>query len=362
MALSDLLTNPLDTTQADAQEFMRRVQGNVLKGHARAHTAHVFMAFNADAEKARDWIAGAMSKRLTSAADQEQQTLQWKATHEPGEPFFAFFLSYAGYVRLGIDDRFTPTDPYFRAGMKASPAGVGNTVTEPPRRVWDDDFLGRVDAMVLVADDDCTRLDATVATLTEELTYFTERSFVERGDALHFDFGGGRDKVDIEHFGYQDGISQPRLVKKDIEAEIAARGGDNWNPGAPLSLCFVPEPNRPDEFGSYFVFRKLDQNVKAFHTARDALALMLGVTADDAGALAVGRHRDGRTVMPATTPQPGADANDFNFKGDGQGAVCPFQAHIRKTNPRGDLAVFVDGQTDERRARVPDPAARHPVR
>ncbi len=347
MALSDLLTNPLDTTQADAQEFMRRVQGNVLKGHARAHTAHVFMTFTSeDAAKAREWIAGPLSKRLTSAAAQEQQTLQWKATHEPGQPFFAFFLSYTGYFQLGIDDRFTPTDPYFRAGMKVVPAGVNNTVTEPPRRVWDPNYLGRVDAMVLVADDDCARLDATVAELTEELAPFTERTFAERGDALHFDFGGGRDKVDIEHFGYQDGISQPRLVKKDIDAEIETRGGDNWNPGAPLQLCFVPEPNRPDEFGSYFVFRKLDQNVKAFHTARDALALMLGVTADDAGALAVGRHRDGRPVMPATTPHPGADANDFNFKGDGQGAVCPFQAHIRKTNPRGDLAVFV-GPTDE---------------
>ena len=104
MALSDLLTNPLDTRQADAQEFMRRVQGNVLKGHARAHTAHVFMTFTTEgAEKAREWIAGPLSKRLTSAADQEQQTLQWKATHEPVQPFFAFFM-----LRL-ITSRLTAT-------------------------------------------------------------------------------------------------------------------------------------------------------------------------------------------------------------------------------------------------------------
>jgi Dyp-type peroxidase family len=347
VALRDLLTNPLDTTQTDAQTFMERVQGNILKGHARAHTAHVFMAFNSDVGAARAWIAGALSKRLTSAQAQEQQIQQYRTKRDLGEPFFAFFLSYDGYVRLGIDDRLTPIDAYFRAGMKASPAGIANTVTDPRPRDLDVNFRGRIDAMVLAADDDRARLDATVATLTDEVAPFTERSFTERGDALHFDFGGGRDKVDIEHFGHQDGISQPRLVKKDIEAEIAARGADNWNPKASLSLCFVEEPNQTDEFGSYFVFRKLNQNVKAFRTARDALALMLGVTDDEAAALAVGRHRDGRPVMPATTPQPGADANDFNFKNDDQGAVCPFQAHIRKTNPRGDLARFIPGQTDE---------------
>lgn len=346
MALRDLLINPLDATQTDAQTFMQRVQGNILKGHARAHSAQVFLAFNADVPAARAWIAGALSDRLTSGHGQEEQTQQWKAKRDLGEPFLAFFLSYDGYVRLGIDDSFTPTDAYFRAGMKASPAGVGNTVTDPRPGSWDVNFRGRIDAMVLAADDDRARLDATVAMLTGELAAFIERSFVERGDALHFDFGGGRDKVDIEHFGHQDGISQPRMVKKDIEAEIAARGADNWNPGAPLSLCFVEEPNRPDEFGSYFVFRKLGQNVKAFNTARDELAQKLGATSDEASALAVGRHRDGRPVMPATAPQPGADANDFNFKTDDQGAVCPFQAHIRKTNPRGDIVTIL-GQTEE---------------
>jgi Dyp-type peroxidase family len=346
MALIDLLKNPLDTTQADAQAFMQRVQGNILKGHSRAHTAHVFMTFNANVQAARAWIAGALSKRLTSAHAQEQQTQQWKAKRDLGEPFFAFFLSYQGYVQLGSADDVTPTDIYFRAGMKVSPAGAGSTVADRPDQ-WETNFQGRIDAMVLAADDDRARLDATVATLTDELAPFTERNFTERGDALHFDFGAGRDKVDIEHFGHQDGISQPRLVKMDIDAEIAARGAKNWNPEAKLSLCFVPEPNRADEFGSYFVFRKLNQNVKGFRTARDALAVMLGVTADEAAALAVGRHRDGRPVMPATTPQPGADANDFNFKDDDRGAVCPLQAHIRKTNPRGDIPRFIPGGTEE---------------
>jgi Dyp-type peroxidase family len=352
VALSDLLKDPLDTTQPDAQAFTQRVQGNILKGHSRAHTAQIFMTFNCDVEAARAWIAGALSQRLVSAAAQEGQIQRWKAkeVRDLGEPFFAFFLSYQGYVRLCVADSSTPDDPYFRAGMKGPPVGANNTVTDPSPQNWDENFQGRIDAMVLAADDDRARLDTTVEVLSAELASFTERSFVERGDVQHFDFGDGRGGVDIEHFGHQDGISQPRMVKKDIEAEIAARGSTNWNPQAPLSLCFIEEPERPDEFGSYFVFRKLAQNVKAFRTARDALAVMLGVTADEAAALAVGRHRDGRPVMPATTPQPGADANDFNFNGDQQGAVCPLQAHIRKTNPRGDIVNILGGSEAFERA------------
>jgi len=193
-----------------------------------------------------------------------------------------------------------------------------------------------------------------IAALTQELAPISEHLFVERGDQLTFDFGGNRNKVEIEHFGHQDGISQPRMVKKDIDDEIAARGGTHWNPGAPLELAFLPEPGQQDQFGSYLVFRKLGQNVKAFRQARDALAVMLGVGADDAAALAVGRYRDGRPVLPTTVVQPGADPNDFSFKSDPNAAVCPYQAHIRKTNPRGDLAAFVPGQTDdgERKLRI----------
>jgi len=153
MALIDLLNNPLDTTQADARAFMQRVQGNILKGHARAHTAHVFMTFNADVQAARAWIADALSDRLTSAQAQDQQTQLWKATRDLGAPFFAFFLSYQGYVQLGIADDVTPIDIYFRAGMKVSPPGAGSTVADRPDQ-WEVNFQGRIDAMVLAADDD----------------------------------------------------------------------------------------------------------------------------------------------------------------------------------------------------------------
>ena len=353
MGLPDL-TKPLDLNQPTAQPFMERVQGGILKGHDRYHSAQIFITFGGDIAAARKWIAGKVVPRLTTAARQAAQAKAWKAKRDPGEPFFAFFLSYQGYVRLGIADAATPADPYFRAGMKSAPAGADNVVTDPPPSRWEPGFRGRIDAMMLIADDDPARRDAAVTALTAELAPISERTFVERGDQLTFDFGGGRAKVEIEHFGHQDGISQPRMIKQDADAEVAKRGGKNWEPSAPLSLGFVAEPGGTEQFGSYLVFRKLGQNVKAFRTARDGLAAALGVGVEDAAALAVGRFRDGRPVLPTTVVQAGADANDFSFKSDKDAKQCPYQAHIRKTNPRGDLAAFIPEQTDasERALRI----------
>jgi deferrochelatase/peroxidase EfeB len=351
MALRDLLKAALDQTQSDAQQFMERVQGNIIKGHGRHHAAHVFVKFGADVAAARAWIAGAMLHRLTLAKPQAAQTARWRAVRGPGEPFFAFLLSHKGYVKLGVAGA-SPSDPYFRAGMKSAPGG-GPTITDPPVSQWEENFRGDIDAMVLLAHADRGRLDPIIEDLTKELRQIGAQFFVERGDQQTFDFGE-RKNVEIEHFGHQDGISQPRMIQQEADDEIRNRGGVHWDPVAPLELGFVEEPGNNDQFGSYLVFRKLEQNVSAFRAARDGLAAALGIDAENVAALAVGRFRDGRPVLPTTVVTPGADPNDFSFKTDKDAMVCPYQAHIRKTNPRGDLAAFNPKQTDtaERALRI----------
>jgi len=55
--------------------------------------------------------------------------------------------------------------------------------------------------------------------------------------------------------------------------------------------------------------------------------------------MAVGRFPDGRPIIPPSQPE----GNNFTFTdSDPNGQVCPFHAHIRKTNPRGDTGAPVE--------------------
>jgi Dyp-type peroxidase family len=194
--------------------------------------------------------------------------------------------------------------------------------------------------MVILADDDRDRLERCVAEVADSADGVFEVRVVEYGAKLSatFEHGSG----DIEHFGYRDGIRQPLMITHDIADEVDARGDDHWDPGAPFSLALVAEDASASTFGSFMVFRKLEQDVAAFRRKLDDEALASGVAADALGAMAVGRQKNGEPLVP-TTADPGADPNDFAYDQDVDGAQCPFHAHIRKTNPRGDLSRRPDG-------------------
>ena len=76
------------------------------------------------------------------------------------------------------------------------------------------------------------------------------------------------------------------------------------------------------------------------------------MNADWLGAAAVGRFKDGTLIINHGSPQGNVSIpNDFNF-GNGTGKEkCPFHAHIRKTNPRGDTTAFVSLE-EERSHRI----------
>ena len=345
MSLAPLLGEALDLDDPRASEFLSRAQGNIIKGHGRDYTAHLFLTFGPNKAAVCRWIGNFAGRFVGHAGTQLADTERWRTLGGTGVTFHTFFLSSAGYTWLELPNM--PSDAYFRAGMKASPEGVNNTITDPPVARWEPGFRNRIDAMVLVADDSRHTLDARVEELLHELAQLCTAIHVERGEKLVFDFGGLRTEVEIEHFGHQDGISNPRVVKQHAAEEIAEQGSSKWNPTAPLRLLFVDDPGQPEHYGSYLVFRKLEQDVAGFHKARAELAAALCIDPELAAALAVGRFRDGRPIMSATSPQPRPDRNDFSFKDDKEALVCPYQSHIRKTNPRGDLAAFIPNQTDD---------------
>src|SRR5213078_4257451 len=83
----------------------------------------------------------------------------------------------------------------------------------------------------------------------------------QEGHGLRNENGEG-----IEHFGYVDGRSQPIFLSEDVTAErLQKDGATNWDPRFGPGRAIVPDPTGTDplsQFGSYFVFRKLEQNVR----------------------------------------------------------------------------------------------------
>jgi len=290
-----------------------------------------------------------------TAAVARRQTVTWRHVQDKGDSFAMVLLAPGGYRYLGFGDDQLPvprdddfTDPshrqYFLLGMKEQANAPGRRYNDPPYTEWESPYQQQIHAMVLLADDDMTRLNQSVRDITASLAGAFDLLTTERGKVVRDVFPRG--KLDIEHFGFQDGISQPLMIRQDIDKETAKRGSAHWDPTAPLWLALVEEPGGGGGFGSFMVFRKLEQNVKAFWDTLGALSKQSGVAVEDLGAMAVGRFRDGTPAVPTTTIDPTADPNDFHYSQDPDGAKCPFHAHIRKTNPRGDIP-----NTDLERAR-----------
>ena len=132
-----------------------------------------------------------------------------------------------------------------------------------------------------------------------------------------------------------------------------------------MVLAKDPNGKTDDSYGSYLVYRKLEQNVKAFREDQKKLATTININDDLAGALIVGRFTDGTPVVNSNTPSGATQTNNFNYDEDPQDfgltpkpTKCPFHAHIRKTNPRGDTgrvnssSDFEQSLEEERKHRI----------
>ena len=318
------LTKPLDDIVISTQEknFLRDLQANILKGHGREHVALVFLSVE-DVTKARVFLH---NFQVTSAFQQLEEAKQFKTTRAPGGVVRLAFLSQAGLVAFGHGPKFTSFG-LFAGGMAADTAVLDSGSTAS----WQAELKKPVHAMLLVAYHDATDLARIVAKLVSDLENPTsgfEVVFVQEGRAYK-----NGDREGIEHFGYVDGRSQPLMLKSEINAEPRTV----YDPAAPLAQFLIPDPLHAAGQGSFFVFRKLEQNVAGFKHAEDALATTLGMVGADrerAGAQVVGRFEDGTplTLKPAEGGVP--VLNDFDYTTD-PGGRCPMHAHIRKSNPRG---------------------------
>jgi deferrochelatase/peroxidase EfeB len=180
-----------------------------------------------------------------------------------------------------------------------------------------------------------------------------------------------------EPFGFLDGVSQPAIDwdgRRTPDTDADLDYGNLIAPGEfvlgyrneygliterplidparyPAALAALPSavdaPGKRDlgRNGSYLVLRQLSQDVRGFWR------FMAGDGAgQDLAELMVGRRMDGAPLLPVQDAPirgvgggVGADATDrarnqFTYRDDVSGLVCPVGAHVRRANPRtGDM-------------------------
>ncbi len=363
----------------DVEDACRgEVQGLALYGYGH-HGAAAFMGLHVrDAARAREVLAE-LADAVTYVGD------------ERGVDYVNVAFTVPGLRALGVPG---PTLEHFpvelREGMAARGPKLGDVGDSAPARWRWGGSRGRpVDVLVLLYAFNCE--DASAASHAEHhkgppdggrlwaLVRRTARALrrsADGGRALGVSFvettrllPGG-----IEHFGFRDGLVQPKIVKTPKEASDDLRtiplgevvlGHANGYDEVPIRPTMPgPKDAKGDPTsidlgmgGTFLVVRRLDQHVASFWStlrarARERLSAA-GSTALEASAVdeeatflaakAVGRWPNGRALREgemlrgsAAWEGPPPD-EDLTFVDDRRGHGCPLGAHVRRANPREAL-------------------------
>ncbi|HEX6371350.1 MAG TPA: hypothetical protein VF006_20695 [Longimicrobium sp.] len=341
------------------------VQGLVARSYARLkHAYYVPVRLGGGAAAGRAWVDG-MRKDVTPAS------LDSRAVEEAGWAMNVAF-THDGLRALGLSKEEAGTfSREFIEGMATDHRGrfLGDTgETGPEHWRWGKPGTP-LHAMLFLFSDTADGLKAMLEK--------------ERGrGAMHgVTLDPPLDSVmlpdDKEHFGFHDGIAQPRIAGLKPDAGESA----DRSPPIPAGEVVLGYPNAygrlpaspavretnlssallgdavPDPFdtrashrrrdlgknGSYVVFRTLDQDVQAFWRFVDGQAEGDAERRKRLAAKMVGRWPNGAPLVWNDEKEPPFDkktANAFLYtaNGDQHGGKCPLGAHIRRTNPRDGMA------------------------
>lgn len=149
------------------------------------------------------------------------------------------------------------------------------------------------------------------------------------------------------HFGYTDGISEPVINEAGLPPLRPKQLPyvDAWQfvlRDGLMTTYNLPTPWQLGQNGSFSAFRILEQDVPAFEAflsadGRDEAAQEL------LASKLCGRWRNGNPVVVRPDAPgdrlPDNELKDFDYGTDYVGQPCPFSAHTRRSNPRGNKLV-----------------------
>lgn len=376
---------------------MTEIQGIAVPGFLKPHQTLIGFTVGSDNDAVRAFkkLLRSLAEEVSSARETLADRRRYRNSEGIGKALVGLGISFHGMQKLTPGAAAIPSEA-FRQGLAARSAFLGDP--QDPKEEgntanWKVGAPGHLlDGLIVVAGDTRETVDErcrAVAELAKDAR--VEIAYTEKGDVRE-------DLPGHEHFGFDDGISQPGIrgrASDDPEDFVTPRhiagteqptqslfgypGQDLVWPGEfvlghPTSS---PDPLIPGlhspaipswtRNGSYLVFRRLRQDVGLFWRTMQQEAKRLatlpgfeGMTDEKLASRIVGRWQSGapvNRVPEADDPGLGKESlanNHFRFdsdaralplegsyvdkypqsKADPVGITCPWAAHIRKVNTR----------------------------
>lgn len=302
------LNNPSDI------KLLNSIQGNILKSHGRKYSSLILISAKSNQKKDIARLKSFLkSIKITSASDQLKQAKLFKESKKQAL-FASLLLSYQGYLKLGVNPMSCPGDYAFRMGQKARIAHINESGNED----WQPFYKTDIDYLILVAHN-----------LKNELNSFLNRARKKLNQldvSYHIEHGNSIKKRDS--FGFKDGLSQPLFFKKDIVAKVDIKPRYWDSSFDPKHLVLIKDSLDSEGYGSYVVFRKIEQFVDRFENSVARLSKVLKADEDEVNYCLMGRYKEGKSKLEESK------INNFNYVNDYNGDQCPYSNHIRKANPR----------------------------
>jgi len=337
------------TPAAPAAELnLADIQGIILRSYRMPCLRTLLLRVD-DAVRSRDFL------RILAGGDQPLLRIQNAQAWDSKPPScLNIGLTFEGLKALGLPDATLRTfPPEFVAGAVARAAVVGDTGVNDPAN-WIAPF-NTTQPHILVT------LSAQSAEIRDSVTAEIRRAV--SGAATELSCLDGVMPADHKaHFGYVDGISQPRVAgvprqKPDgsgipefsdpmalVPPGAFVLGHESPHPGL---FYQMPAPDALGGNGSFAALRILKQDCAAFERFLDDASRQTGIDRELVAATLCGRWRSGAPLaLSPDTPNPTGlrvdHWNEFNYADDPAGKRCPLGSHIRRNNPRS-TAVAGDG-------------------
>ena len=326
------------------------IQGNILAGFKSDFAGFLLFTLSGEAQMARAWLADVIADVSTTDEVQTFNDL-FRLRRSLGEElpqasWMNLALTQSGLRALGVGETDLDQMPQeFQQGMRARAELIGDTGNNAPES-WPNGLgSASIHALMIIAADDAGERNAKVVEYVRRARAHGATCVLSQSGRKRRDMPG------YEHFGYRDGISQPAVAGFDGPPKPGQVQPGEFVLGYPRepetgnAPAVVESDSNPSWLanGSFLVFRRLRQDVRAFDEfVRDAA----GDPANEElfRAKVVGRYRSGAPLMSpgnasedqtvAGAGAAAADPNDFTYGGDPSGDVVPRAAHIRKTYPR----------------------------